>query len=186
MIMDTPFFKTTDPTPLESGHTYQLDITPTYIEQLLQYVTISLVTLGLDKKLTSVENRFFVNAYDFGSKEYIYGPYMTTLGIATIILVIGTLALWRNGVPAEDSFLNIVCATRVSETMDTYAKGAANGGVMSIPQELKDMNLAFGETLEKTERAVGEGKLAGFGAPGEVQLIFNYAELKKGSWGRRD
>jgi hypothetical protein len=128
----------------------------------------SLITLNLDHKDTQVTNRFFINSYEFEDKVFIYGPYMATLGVAAIILIMGTVALWQNGVPAEDSFLNIVCATRVSESMDMYARIAATGGAMSIPKELEDLDLMFGGSGDNTQLTVG------FGVPGEVHMLQSY------------
>ena len=113
------------------------------------------------------------NIYSFSQPLNLILPYFISLAIALPFILIGMLALVKNGVSATDgSFMQIITTSTGSAILDKAAAGGCLGGDESVPQELKDLRIRFGEM-------VGGGgaemvKRAGFGAEDEV------TSLKKG------
>lgn len=85
-------------------------------------------------------------------------------------IVMGCLALFENGVSAMDgSFMQIIATSTGSATLDRAAAGGCLGGDESMPQELKDLKVRFGEFVGRDEP--GRIKRAGFGVESEVRKL---------------
>lgn len=114
------------------------------------------------------------NVYSFSRPLNLILPYFISLGIAMPFLLLGGFALLRNGVSAMDgSFTQIISTSTGSAVLDQAAAGGCLGGNESVPQELKDLRIRFGEFVGRDEP--GRIKRAGFGTESEV------IPLKKGT-----
>lgn len=111
-----------------------------------------------------------ITVYNFSSPLNLILPYFVSLFIALPFLALGLWALWRNGVSAIDSsFLQILMTTTGSAVLDRTAAGGCLGGDESVPQELKDLKIRFGEIVDRKED--GRVKRAGFGVDEEVTTL---------------
>lgn len=73
--------------------------------------------------------------------------------------------MW-NGVAATDgSFMQLVTTTTGSAVLDRAAAGGCLGGNESVPTELKELRVRFGEIMGREGEVV---RRAGFGVEGEV------------------
>ena len=110
------------------------------------------------------------NIYSFSQPLNLILPYFISLGIALPFVLIGMIALLKNGVSATDgSFLQIITTSTGSAILDRAAAGGCLGGDESVPRELKDLRIRFGEILGS--RNPGSVKRAGFGAEEEVTAL---------------
>ncbi|EKD18218.1 hypothetical protein MBM_03990 [Drepanopeziza brunnea f. sp. 'multigermtubi' MB_m1] len=95
-------------------------------------------------------------------------------GFAMRASLAGTLSLFRNAVSAMDgSFTQIITTSTGSVTLEKAAAGGCLGGNESMPKELKDLVIKFGEFIGRDEPGVI--KRAGFGVEGEIK------DLEKGT-----
>lgn len=114
-----------------------------------------------------------VNIYDFTQPLNLIIPYFLTLALSIPFLVLGTLSLMKNGVSAMDGgFVQIITTSTGSAVLDKAAAGGCLGGNESVPQELKDLKVRFGEIIGRDEP--GRIRRAGFGVDSEI------TDLKKG------
>lgn len=110
------------------------------------------------------------NVYTFSQPLNLVLPYFITLLVSLPFVVIGCLALFRNGVAAMDgSFTQIITTSTGSAILDRAAAGGCLGGNESMPQELKDLKIRFGEFVGRDDP--GRIKRAGFGVDGEVKPL---------------
>ncbi len=66
----------------------------------------------------------------------------------------------------DGSFAQIITTSTGSATLDRAAAGGCLGGNESMPKELKDLEIRYGEFLGRDDP--GRIKRAGFGVEGEV------------------
>lgn len=149
-------------------------ITEELLNEHLFNLTVSMMSaFGTWTTLTNSTRYNTVNVYDFSSPLNLILPYFASLALAVPFIVLGLWALWKNGVSAIDgSFMQIVTTTTGSAVLDKAAAGGCLGGDESMPKELKDLEIRFGEIIDREEP--GRVKRAGFGVEGEV------TSLKKG------
>jgi hypothetical protein len=113
------------------------------------------------------------NVYRFSHPLSLLLPYFISLGLAIPFILVGGLSLIRNGVSATDgSFIQIITTSTGSAILDRAAAGGCLGGDESVPQELKDLEIRFGEFIGREDP--GKVKRAGFGVDSEL------IPLKKG------
>lgn len=111
-----------------------------------------------------------LNVYKFSQPLSLLLPYFITLIVSLPFVVIGCLSLFRNGVSAMDgSFTQIITTSTGSAVLDRAAAGGCLGGNESLPDELKDMKIRFGEFVGREDP--GKIKRAGFGVEGEVKPL---------------
>ena len=124
---------------------------------------------------------------------YIYLPSSLWIGYAIAVaitlasILIGSWAIYQNGVASDTLFSRILVTTR-NPTLDHLSVGACLGGD-PFPKELRETKLRFGVLLEDEPREgpLGRVEHCCFGTRGETKDIVkghNYAGLKK--WRKRD
>ncbi|KAK6583365.1 hypothetical protein PZA11_004441 [Diplocarpon coronariae] len=85
-------------------------------------------------------------------------------------IVLGTLSSHKDGVSAMNgSFTRIITTSCGSSTLDTAAAGACWGGNESIPEELNNLEIQFGEFIDG--KGPGKIKRAGFGIEEKVKAL---------------
>jgi len=108
-----------------------------------------------------------VNVYSFSSPLTLLLPYFLSIILAFPFVLQGFWALVRNGVAATDGgFMQIISTSTGSAILDSAAAGGCLGGDESVPRELKDLKIRFGEFVGQEGLRV---RRAGFGVEGEVR-----------------
>jgi hypothetical protein len=118
---------------------------------------------------------------------YVYLPpslwigYAIAVAITLASILIGSWAIWKNGVASDTLFSRILVTTR-NPTLDHLSVGACLGGD-PFPKELRKTKLRFGVLLEEEPREgpLGRVEHCCFGTEGETKDIIkgnNYAGLK--------
>lgn len=111
-----------------------------------------------------------INVYSFSRPLNLILPYFISLLLAIPFILLGGIALHKNGVSAVDGgFIQIIATSTGSAILDKAAAGGCLGGDESIPQELKDLEIRFGEIIDREEP--GKIKRAGFGIGSEITAL---------------
>jgi hypothetical protein len=119
---------------------------------------------------------------------YVYLPRSLWIGYAIAVattlfsVVVGSLAIYQNGVASDTLFSRILVTTR-NPTLDQLSVGACLGGD-PFPKELRKTKLRFGVLVEEEPRdgPLGRVEHCCFGTRGETRDIVrgnNYAGLKR-------
>ncbi|KUJ24318.1 uncharacterized protein LY89DRAFT_727350 [Mollisia scopiformis] len=154
----------------ESSHP-SFNITQDLINEYLFNMTTSMMlAYSLWDTTANATKLTRVNVYSFSQPLSLVLPYFITLFVTMPFVVMGCLALFKNGVSAMDgSFMQIIATSTGSATLDRAAAGGCLGGDESMPQELKDLEIKFGEFIGRDEP--GRIKRAGFGLESEVKEL---------------
>ncbi|OLL26818.1 hypothetical protein NEOLI_001001 [Neolecta irregularis DAH-3] len=134
------------------------------LEQLLQNITISLISWNTESKVVPVTIESVAPTYSYTSWRLIL-PFTIAVSAAIACAAIGMRALLSNGVPSEISFRQIVATTRNS-SIDKVAIGACLGGRL-LPSGFRRTRIKYGAMREP-----GSGRRhAGFGLVREVEPL---------------
>ena len=119
------------------------------LDEMLQNITLSLMnTFPLWSTEVNVTQTIFRNVYSFSNKLNLLLPYYVSLAVALPLLALGGLSLYQNGVSATDGgFLQILTTTSTSKALNAAASGGALGGQESVPEELRDLKIRYGELI---------------------------------------
>lgn len=122
-----------------------------------------------------------VNVYSFSRPLNLIIPYFLTLLLSLPFIILGGIALFNNGVSAMDgSFIQILSTSTGSSIIDKAAAGGCLGGNESVPDELKELRIRFGELIGRDDTA--SVKRAGFGVEGEVRALEKGANYGIARW----
>jgi hypothetical protein len=152
-----------------------------------------LLTLLSEPDLVAAENQEVPCEKFRTAIVYAYLPQSLWIGYAFAVaitfasIVIGTYAIYQNGVASDTLFSRILVTTR-NPTLDHLSVGACLGGD-PFPKELKKTKLRFGVLLDLEPREGPLGKIEHccFGTVGETKDIVkhnNYAGLRNTKRGR--
>jgi hypothetical protein len=98
-----------------------LNITESSLNELLTNITISLLTLRMWTQPVTVNSTEYRNMYHFSRPLNLILPYSLCLGIGLVIVTLGLLSMWQNGVPATDGgFVQVMMATRRRTEMESF------------------------------------------------------------------
>ncbi|KAL3257833.1 hypothetical protein ABHI18_006503 [Aspergillus niger] len=160
-------------TELYSGpaNTPSFNITSASMKDLLQNITISLLTMNQTTTEVTVMNNVTVNVYSFSRPARLIAAYFACLGSALAFILFGGHALISNGISASmTGMFQTLCTTRASARLDDLAAKGCLGGRENVPDELRNLKVMFGEIQGK------DGvRMAGLGSVDEV------IPLKRGS-----
>lgn len=148
-----------------------MNVTQDLINEALFNITLSVITEygWWNTTDTIVIITKTINIYSFSQPLNLIIPYFLTLLLAIPILEIGAFALLKNGVSVTDGgFLRIVTTTTRSPTLEKLAASACLGGSESIPSELKDLEIRFGELVGVGAGGIEGVRKAGFGSSDET------------------
>ncbi|TVY14894.1 hypothetical protein LARI1_G006393 [Lachnellula arida] len=150
-------------------------------EQLLNVTLSMMLGIGLWNTTANATISSAINVYDFSEPLMLILPYFITLAVAVPFILLGGLALFKNGVSAIDGgFLQIVATSTGSAVLDHAAAGGCLGGDESVAQELKDLKVRFGEFIGRQEP--GRIRRAGFGVETEVTALKKGALYGTAKW----
>ncbi|CAM1501657.1 Fc.00g036410.m01.CDS01 [Cosmosporella sp. VM-42] len=155
----------------------ELDISADLLNEALANVTFSaLFSLPYWSTDVQVTKWGIRNYYSFSNPINLFIPYGASLFVALPFLILGMVALRRNGVTAMDgSFLQILMTTTASKRLNMRAAGGCLGGEVNIPIDLKEERILFGELVKEDVDSLTQGseeetvlQRAGFGLEDEV------------------
>jgi hypothetical protein len=109
-----------------------------------------------------------ITVYSFSQPLTLILPYSITLLVSLPFIFLGFWALNRNGVPATDGgFMQLVSTTTGSESLTREAAVGCLGGDANAPKAFKDLEIRFGELVERGDRN-NDIRRAGFGTNEET------------------
>jgi hypothetical protein len=150
------------------SHSEQLDlnITEAALNELLTNITFSLVALNLWTDNITVNATFYQNTYAFSRPINLVLPYALCLAFGLAIVVLGLSALWQNGVPATEGFMQIMMATRGPTEMEGLVRQHELIDAKSASKELKSLRVRYGGLV--LESGVEGKRMWGFGTAEET------------------
>lgn len=159
------------PDTLSNSIPVELNITEEGLNQLLGNLTLSMMpTLALWYETVNVTKSVSQNVFSFSHPINLILPYFLSLLLALPFLIIGTVALIQNGVPATDGgFIQILSTTTGSPTLQQVAAGNCLAGEEHPSRQLRDLKVRYGELVDLQVRVGGTVvRRAGFGTDDEV------------------
>jgi len=94
-----------------------------------------------------------IKVYSFSSPLSLILPSFISLKVALFFIVVRLIALFKNGVSKMDgSFAQIIATFTGSSVPDRAATGGCLGGNESVPQDLKDLKICFGDFTGRENR----------------------------------
>jgi hypothetical protein len=149
-----------------------LNITERSLNALLSNVTISSLSLGIQKATFPINVTDYRNTYQFSDSLSFFLPYSLCIGIALLYVIIGVWALVSNGVPATDGgFLQIMMATRGRTEMERLVLKEGIVGTGDLSKELLNMKVRFGELVHDEGTSAGFRRAVTFGTITETSPI---------------
>jgi hypothetical protein len=126
---------------------------PHMANELLINTTISALALNQRFDIVNGKETLNFNAYHFENKLALILPYSLSLALAIPILVLGFIALYvqNHGVSAiSGGFLQLLMTTTGRTSIETVVtKGSGTlGGYENVSEELREMEVRFGELIE--------------------------------------
>ena len=120
------------------------------LNSMLANVTISAINhFQLWPTSVNVTRQDLYTQYVWSRPLNLLLPYFLSLGVALPLAVLGYWSLRQNGVPATDNgFLQIAMTTRGNYKLDQLAMGGCLGGNHNESNELKNLEVQFGELVQ--------------------------------------
>ena len=168
---------------LDPDANIDLEISADLLNEMVANVTLSTIfampNWNTTTKITTLTAN---NFYSFSHRKNLFVPYGVSLLLTLPFLVLGMLALQRNGVSAMDgSFVQMLMTTTASRELNMKAAGGCLGGENNVPEALMKEKILFGELGKgdgdrlslKLKSSYDEGAVrrAGFGLEDEVSPL---------------
>jgi hypothetical protein len=144
----------------------KLNISEAGLNELLTNITFSLMSLDLFTDNITVNATEYLNTYDFSRPINLILPYALCLAFGLLIVALGLLSLWQNGVPATEGFMQVMMATRGRTEMERLVLEQELSDSDKATEELRELKIRYGELV--MEDAVEGKKMLGFGTAGET------------------
>jgi hypothetical protein len=136
------------------------------IEGLSHNLTLSLLSISNMTALVEAESTTTRLVYAYTRMALVLS-YSIAVAATLFCLVIGLVALWRNGIASDVSFSRVLVTTR-NPTLDNISRGSCLGGD-PYPRHLRKTKLKFGELWSsRDDDARVLVAHAGFGTEREV------------------
>jgi hypothetical protein len=150
-----------------------INVTQDALNSLLLNTTLSIMSAyGLWSTQSNATVRTTINVFSLSRPLNLFVPYLLALGLAVPFLIIGIIALVRNGVSAMDgSFLQLLTTTTGSAALNGLAASGCLGGAENVPKDLMELRVRFGELIDANSASEDLQEMparAGFGIEGEV------------------
>jgi hypothetical protein len=144
-----------------------LNITEATLNELLANVTISTMSRGFWYRSAHVNTSEMRNMYQFSRPINLVLPYSLCLTIGFVVVGLGFRAMRENEVAVADSgFLQVMMATRGNTKLEALVERHGLVSPNSILDELKDLEVRYGELMVD-----GEGGKYGFGTAEETAQL---------------
>lgn len=171
LITDSKFNKYLNfsPDPQDSSLPIAFTMTQDLLNEFLFNVTLSIITnYGYWNTTVNVTTTTFINLYSFSSPTSLILPYFLGLAVALPFVALGLWALHSNGVPASDGgFIQLIMMMK-SAKLESEASAGCLGGGHNIPEKLRNLEIIFGELIEKDNYQGEVVRRAGFGTEEEI------------------
>lgn len=149
------------------------NITQDSMQETLQNIVISILTLNQTTTQTTVSETTTINVYSFSDPARLIIPYFLSIFLSLGFIILGGHALLSNGISASTGGLfQTLCTTRGSEQLHDLASQGCLGGRENVPEDLKSLSVMFGVFKDNS----GERPIAGLGTEDEI------IPLKKGAF----
>ena len=161
MILDSPLTDRNASSNFLYEPNYHID--PSIMEEMLQNLTVSMISLGRWNTTTTVSQSNNKITYTFSKRVLLIVPYASTLVVSLVFVILGNIVLAKHEAFEGKGFVDIVAATAYSPAIrSATASGSAGTGY----KKLKNLRLRFGELVgpENANRQMG------FGAQGELKV----------------
>jgi hypothetical protein len=137
------------------------------MQNLLQNVVISMLTLNRTTTQTNVTESTIVNVFSFSNPARLIVPYFLSACISLAFIIGGGHALLSNGISASTGgVFQTLCTTRGSERLGVLAAKGCLGGRENVPEDLKNLKVMFG--VFKNSDHSSSKPIAGLGTVDEV------------------
>ena len=122
----------------------QFDISLARTEELLQNITISMLSVSPSNVSTTILGSNTANFYTLYRPINLLLPYSLSLAAAIFFIVLGLLALKSNGISASSwGSLQILTTARASETLNHVAEKSSLGGRENTATHLRVFHIVF-------------------------------------------
>lgn len=174
MILQSPFTQYIPSNVSHAGANFDADfifkvgLPPRRLEELLQNVTISMITLGYSNTTVDAQVVEWINKSSFDGKLTLIIAYLVPLALSLIFIAMGFVALVQNGVSADGgAFLQILCTTTGADLkMNRLAARCCVGGSANVSKELKELRVRFGKLCGEKDGPVR--RVVAFGTAAET------------------
>lgn len=143
-----------------------LNLTEAASNELLINITFSLMALDLWTDNITVNATIYRNTLALPRPINLALPYVLCLAFGLAIVVLGLSALWQNGVPATEGFVQIMMATRGATEMERLVLKHELVDTTKASKELKILRVRYGGLL--LENGVESKRVWGFGTAEET------------------
>lgn len=134
---------------------------PPKLEELLINSTVSAIGLTNATAERIVQIQIWNTFYSYSQPSKLLASYGTAMGVAVVSILIGIVALRRNGISADRGFFQILSTTRNPE-LDALCDGSWCGGNENMPVTFKEARLRFGFASDGNRSFFGtEGAVVG-------------------------
>ncbi|PCH05811.1 Hypothetical protein PENO1_017430 [Penicillium occitanis (nom. inval.)] len=157
-------------TELYSGTTTSptFNITEESMQNILQNVVISMLTLNQMRTDINVTFSDDVNVFCFSNPARLIVPYFLSACISLAFIIGGGHALLSNGISASTGgVFQTLCTTRGSERLSDLAVKGCLGGRENVPEDLKHLKVMFG-VFKNSDHLSRSKPIAGLGTVDEV------------------
>ncbi|KAH7130187.1 hypothetical protein B0J11DRAFT_430405 [Dendryphion nanum] len=138
----------------------ELHITEDMLNAVLTNITLSALKLRTWLDYVPVTTTTNLPTYRFSHRKNIIVPYTVCLSVAAIFAIVEVWSMWQNGAPVADGgFMQVMMATRGDTEMERLVFEHTSQGAESIPKELRELKVRYGELI-------GEGLGASTGVMG--------------------
>ncbi|KUL82829.1 hypothetical protein ZTR_09601 [Talaromyces verruculosus] len=157
-------------TDLYSGTTTSptFNITEESMQNILQNVVISMLTLNQMRTVINVTFSDDANVFCFSNPARLIVPYFLSACISLAFIIGGGHALLSNGISASTGgVFQTLCTTRGSDRLSDLAVKGCLGGRENVPEDLKHLKVMFG-VFKNSDHSSSGKPIAGLGTVDEV------------------
>lgn len=138
------------------------------MQNILQNVVISMLTLNQMRTLINVTFSDDVNVFCFSNPVRLIVPYFLSACISLAFIIGGGHALLSNGISASTGgVFQTLCTTRGSDRLSDLAVKGCLGGRENVPEDLKHLKVMFG-VFKNSDHSSSSKPIAGLGTVDEV------------------
>lgn len=149
-----------------------ISLTASVVEELMRNITISILNYNTQDIVTApAHSTTHETAYVFSKRLRLIAAYASALGVASVFVLAGLIALYQNGTPASSGgFLQIMCTTTHGDgVMNQLAKQNSLGPSSSVTRDLSRLKVRFGVVTNS------DGRHAAFGTVDETEVLLKHS-----------
>lgn len=124
------------------------------LEEYMTNTTLTVAGIGLSSLRQQVEVQRWGIIYVYSSPMRLFLSYGIALFFAFLAVLLGYLALIRNGVAGDRGFMQVLMTTRNPE-LDNLIEEKNWDGRGNLPRSLNDAKLRYGRSIDGTREYFG-------------------------------